>query len=70
MIARNAVQVIRDVAARREALRQLAADFDRHAEDEQLLVERGFYAEAESAHEAGRLLVKAWAAEMSDPEPQ
>jgi len=55
--------------ARKAAVRQLAAAYDRHAEHEQELVGRGCYALAQEAHEIAVRVLRAYRAEQDDPKP-
>ena len=54
---------------RKAVLRQLAAAFDRYAELEQQLALVGDYAQSEGAHQMGVRILRAYTAEMDDPEP-
>ena len=56
--------------ARKATIRQLAAAYDNHAEREQELVGRGCYALAQEAHEYAVLVLRAYHAEVDDPEPR
>ena len=55
--------------ARKAVLRQLAEAHDRFSEREQVLVFEGLYAEAEGAHQMAWWLLRAYRAELDDPEP-
>lgn len=55
---------------REAALRTYAAAYDRFAETEQMHVLLGNYAEAEGAHAYALWAVRAYKAEMDDPEPR
>jgi hypothetical protein len=55
--------------ARKAVLEQLALAFDRYAELEQNLALVGNYAEAEGARLMGLTILRAYDAEMHDPEP-
>lgn len=62
-------QAIRDAAAKREALRQYAQAHDRFAELEQALVGRGCVISAEGAHVHALITLRAYRAELDDPQP-
>ncbi len=53
--------------ARAAVVRQLAAAYDRFAEEEQTLVAEGRYVEAEGAHVVAVRLLRAYQAELDDP---
>ncbi len=55
---------------RQAVLRQLAAAYDRLAEEEQILVSEGRYVEAEGAHQVAVRLLRAYTAELDDVKPQ
>lgn len=55
---------------RQAVIRRLAASYDRFADEEQVLVSEGKYAEAEGAHEACRIILRAYQAESDDPTPE
>lgn len=54
--------------ARTEVIRQLAKDFDRHCEDEQIARFAGNDWDETLAHDASVILFRAWRAELDDPE--
>ncbi len=64
----NAAQILRDVAARQAALRDLALQFDRHCENEQIARLSGDTKAEFEEHDAALIAYKAWEAEMNDPE--
>jgi hypothetical protein len=55
--------------ARQAVLRRLAARADYWAEEEQILVMKGHYAEAEGAHFFGLWCLRSYQAEADDPDP-
>lgn len=59
-----------DRAARSSVLRRLSKAHDRFAEQHQLLVASGDWAEAEGAHQMCLRLLRAYVAEMDDPKPE
>lgn len=56
--------------SRNLVIRQYAAAYDRLAEDEQIAVARGEYDRAQEAHELAMVVLRAYRAEMDDPEPR
>lgn len=60
---------VKDMTARREAIRMYAAAYDRFAEQEQVLVAEGMYAEAQGAHEFAMWCLRAYRVELDDPDP-
>lgn len=63
-------QWLRDVMARNAALRQYAIDHDRFSEQEQMHRLLGNWAEAEAAHWNALLVLRAYRADVDDPEPR
>jgi hypothetical protein len=63
------VQFLRDIAARQASLRALAAAHDRFATVEQVKWAEGDETEAEGAHKYANWVLRAYRAEMDDPEP-
>ena len=63
------ISVLRDAMARSTALRLLAAAHDHWAEEEQVAIAEGRYAEAEGAHQFALLALRSYRAELDDPEP-
>ena len=63
------ISVLRDAMARTTALRMLAAAHDHWAEEEQVAIAEGRYAEAEGAHQFALLALRAYRADLDDPEP-
>lgn len=55
---------------RSAAVRRYAAAYDRHAEEEQALVAIGEYDRAQDAHDHALLVLRAYRAELDDPEPR
>jgi len=53
--------------ARAAVIRQLAGAYDEFAEQEKMLVDDGYYAEAEVAHEYAMWVARAFRAESDDP---
>lgn len=66
----NAAQVIRDASAKTAALYQYAAAHDRFSEAEQVLVGRGCHLVASLAHGYALIALRAYRAELDDPQPQ
>lgn len=62
------VQFLRDVAARQAALHRYAAAYDRFAEEEQMHHLLGNWPEAEGAHVYAMACLRAYRAEMDDPD--
>jgi hypothetical protein len=56
--------------AKEAVLRQLAFAHDHWSEEEQLLVAQGHPIEAQGAHEYAVAALKAYRAELDDPEPK
>jgi hypothetical protein len=55
-------------AAREAVLDRLGAAYEKFCELEQTLVHEGRYADAEGAHQYGMWVLRAYTAEMDDPE--
>lgn len=66
----TAAEAIRDIRARSEALRQYARAHDRFAELEQITVSRGRVHEAGGARVLALIALRAYRAELDDPEPK
>lgn len=65
----DVIGLLRDVAARREAIYRYAKAHDRFAEQEQELVTE-HPVEASGAHEYALIALRAYRAEMDDPTPK
>ena len=61
--------LVRSLDAKREVLRRYATDHDRFSEQEQVLVLQGREIEAAGCHEFALRLLRAYRAELEDPEP-
>ena len=55
---------------RKAVVRQLAARFDHFAEEDATLIASGRYSDALDAHEFAFQLIRAYRAELDDPEPE
>jgi len=64
------IEIMRDAAARREALNALAQAHDHFSEEEQVALAEGRVVEAEGAHQYALMLLRAYRAELDDPEPR
>jgi len=53
---------------RKSVLRQLAKAHDNFAEQEQVLLAEGRFVESQGAHELAIIILRAYTAEMDDPE--
>jgi rRNA maturation endonuclease Nob1 len=56
--------------ARTAVIRQLAEAYDCHAEREQVMVFEGDYEPAQVLHEVAIRVLRAYRAEMDDPQPE
>ena len=65
----DVIRIIREVAARREAVFSYAQWHDDFSTEEQTLTAEGRTFEAEGAHQFALILLRAYRAEMDDPEP-
>jgi hypothetical protein len=63
-------EYIRDLKAKRAALRQIAEARERHAEAEQLARLSGDEVAEDRAHQAVLATTRAYAVELDDPEPE
>ena len=69
MSARSVIEIIREAAARRAAIFAYAQWHDDYSTEEQTLTAEGRTFEAEGAHQFALILLRAYRAEMDDPEP-
>lgn len=65
----DVIRIIREVSAKREALFNYAQWHDDFSTEEQTLTAEGRTFEAEGAHEFALRLLRAYKAEIDDPEP-
>ena len=63
------ISVLRDAIAKSGALRMYALAHDHFSEEEQTMAGEGRIAEAEGAHQFALLALRAYRAEIDDPEP-
>jgi hypothetical protein len=64
------VHILRDAITRANAIRFYATAYDHFAQEEQVCVAEGRMVEAEGAHQFCRMLIRAYKAEIDDPEPK
>lgn len=70
MRPKSAIEMLREAAARHHAERTYALAHDHFSEMEQTLVAEGRVTEAVGAHEYALIALKAYRAEIDDPEPR
>jgi hypothetical protein len=66
----DVIGLLRDVAARREAIYRYAKAHDRHDAEEQKLRSSGRFIHASIAHDNAAIALRAYRAEMDDPTPK
>lgn len=70
MSGKSVIEVLREVAARRHAIYAYAEAHDHFAEEEQTFAAKGSPIEAAGAHEYALIALRAYRAELDDPEPK
>lgn len=66
-MSRRPVEAVRDIMARREALKRYATAHDKFSEAEQVHIAKGEIAEAEGAHNFALWALRAYRAELDQP---
>lgn len=66
----SVIELLRAVAARRNAIYTYAMAHDHFANEEQTFSAQGLPVEAAGAHEYALIALRAYRAEMDDPEPE
>jgi hypothetical protein len=70
-VSRNEpVHILRDAMTRSQAIRTYALAHDHWAEEEQTRIAEGKEVEAEGAHQFALMTLRAYRAEIDDPEPK
>jgi len=64
------VHILRDAITRSNAIRFYATAYDHFAQEEQVCIAEGRMVEAEGAHHFALMLLRAYKAEIDDPEPK
>ena len=70
MSRNHPVHILRDAMTRSNAIRTYALAHDHWAEEEQIRRVEGKDAEAEGAHQFALMTLRAYRAEIDDPEPK
>lgn len=64
------VHILRDAMTRSQAIRTYALAHDHWSEEEQTLTAEGQTVKAEGAHQFALMVLRAYRAEIDDPEPK